>query len=214
MPMDSSKTVMLVDDHPLFRRGLKDVINTKTEFRVIAEADNGVAAIALSRIHDPAVTIIDLALPDRNGLQVIRELKSTNSTSQFVVLTLHNDMSLVEEALSIGASAYLMKSDGIDVVEDCLSNIANREVYVSPSVSVAPPLKPLSATDDKNWNQTLSSREKEVLLGIAQNKTSKEIAAAMNLSVRTVQNHRARIARKLDLQGANALYRFALQNAS
>lgn len=212
--MDKSSTALLVDDHPLFRKGLKEVISRRTEFTVVAEADNGESAVTLSRIHQPDVVIIDLALPDRNGLDVIRTLKKTGSRSLFVVMTLYNDSALIDESLELGASAYLMKTDGLDVVEDCLSQLHKNNVYVSPSVSVAPSRKPTAGTEPMNWRTTLSNREKMVLKGIAQNKTSREIADALAISTRTVQNHRARIIRKLGLQGPNALFRFALDNES
>jgi len=212
--VNNKGSVLLVDDHPLFRRGLRDVIAGKTNYKVVAEAENGATAITLSRIHQPELTIIDLALPDYNGLQLMSVLKRSGSKSLFVVMTLYNDITLIDEALKLGACAYLMKTDGLDVVEDCIDSVAVREVFVSPSVSIPPPNKPAANSDSEDLKKTLSNREKLVLQGIANNRTSREIAESMTLSTRTVQNHRARIIRKLGLQGANALYRFALENAT
>jgi len=212
--MDKPASVMLVDDHPLFRKGLKEVIAKRSGYSVIAEADNGESAITLSRIHKPDVIIIDLALPGRNGLEVIKFLKRGGSNSMFIVMTLYNDENLIEESLKLGACAYLMKTDGLDVLDDCLNQLAENKIYVSPRVSAIPSQKPGAILEPINWAVSLSNREKMVLKGIANNKTSKEIAESLSLSTRTVQNHRARIIKKLGLQGANSLYRFALENAS
>lgn len=212
MLTNNNITVMLVDDHPLFRRGLREVITHKTPYTVTAEAEDAATAITLAKIHKPTVIVTDLALPDHNGLHVIKELTRLKSKTQFVVMTLYNDIALVEEALNLGVSAYLMKSDGVDIFEDCLLNLSKQEIYVSPSVSAPPPRLPIASADDIQWQEILSNREQTVLKGIACNQTSREIAETMKLSIRTVQNHRARIIRKLGLEGSNALYRFALEH--
>lgn len=208
------KTVLLVDDHPLFRKGVKDIITSRTRHTVVAEADNGVSALTLAQVHKPDIIVIDLALPDMNGLSVIKNVRNSNICTQFVILTLYNDLPLINEALSLNVIGYLMKSDGVDILQDCLENVHTNDVYLSPSVSVRQPEKPLLEPDSSGGINQLTDREVSVLVGISEHLTSREIALRLNLSVRTVQNHRARIMRKLGLQGGNSLYRFALEKAS
>lgn len=206
------RTILLVDDHPIFRKGVREVIHQKTELSVVAEADNGLSAITLSQIHQPNIALVDLALPDMNGFDLIHKIKKLSPATLFVVMTLYNDRILIDNAITLGIVGYVLKSDGVDVLTDCLDKLTSDTVFLSPSVSRLQPEKPTINNENPNWLSELSQREMSVLSAIANNSTSREIANQLNLSVRTVQNHRARIVKKLNIQGNNGLFSFALEH--
>ena len=205
-------TILLVDDHPIFRKGVRDVILQKTELLVVAEADNGLSAITLAQIHQPDVALIDLALPDMNGFELCKKIKRISDSTQFVVMTLYNDKTLIDNAIDLGFAGYILKSDGVDVLTDCLGSLPSDSIFLSPSVSKVQPVKPTINGNNPNWIEELTQRELAVLAAISNNLTSREIADQLKLSVRTVQNHRARIVKKLNIQGNNALFSFALEH--
>jgi len=206
------RTILLVDDHPIFRKGVREVILQKTELSVIAEASNGRSAITLAQIHQPDIALIDLALPDMNGFELIAKFNNVSPKTIFVVLTLYNDRTLIDKAMTLGVVGYVLKSDGVDVLTDCLDKLTTSLVFLSPSVSRLQPEKPTIDDENPNWLTELSQRELTVLSAIANNLTSREIAAQLNLSVRTIQNHRARMVKKLNIQGNNGLFSFALDH--
>ncbi len=210
--MQTDNTILLVDDHPLIRTGMRNIIHTKTSFHVVAEADNGLSAITLARIHEPAITVIDLALPDMSGIDVIEKLQSARIETCFVIMTLYNDIALLNRAISLGVCGYLMKSDGCEILVNCLERINLGELFLSPGVSVNQPIQPALPTDQAIQLKLLSWRELSVMELIAENFTSREIATKLGLSARTIQNHRARIVKKLQLSGNNSLFKFALEN--
>ena len=213
--MSRWKTVLLVDDHPLFRRGLATTIDERTALRVVAEADDGRSALTLAGIHRPDVTVIDLALPDFGGLTLVGELRRAVPDVDCVIMTLYNDTALLDRALELGVAGYLLKSDGAETVRACLEGASPGRPFVSPGVSVDPPGPPRAgAVAGLGWLDELTDRERQVLHALARSLTSRQIAAALGISVRTVQNHRARAAIKLELAGPHALLRFALDNAA
>ena len=208
----NKQNVLLVDDHPIFRKGVRDVIMPESGFTIIAEANNGLSAITHAQLYQPAIALIDLALPDMNGFEVITQIKKVSPSTIFVVMTLYNDKILIDKAISLGVVGYVLKSDGVDVLTDCLNKLSPDTIFLSPSVSRPQPEKPTVNNEHPNWLTELTQRELAVLYAISDNLTSREIAETMGLSVRTVQNHRARIAKKLDIQGNNGLFSFALEH--
>ena len=206
------KKILLLDDHPLFRKGIRESISAQPGFVIVAEADNGESAIMLANIHHPDVVILDLALPDMSGLDVLTALRANAPGIICIMMTLYNDTSLVEKAVELGANGYLLKTDSVDVLIACLDGLSATSLFISPTIAAGRatrPILPLAGAVDLS---ILSKREMGILRRIALNQTSKEIAAELELSIRTIQNHRQRMARKLGLSGANGLLQFAIEN--
>jgi len=206
------KEILLVDDHPLFRKGIRESISAWPGFNIAAEADNGESAIMLANIHHPDLVILDLALPDMSGLDVLTKLRSASPGIICIMMTLYNDTALVEKAVELGANGYLLKTDSIDVLRDCLDDLSRDSIFISPTIVTGRATRPILPVDAADKLSALSRREMGILRNIARNQTSKEIAAELGLSIRTIQNHRQRMARKLGLSGANGLLQFAIEN--
>lgn len=204
-------TVLIADDHPIFRRGLRDVIAEHSRYRLLGEAEDGAQAIRQIREHRPDIAILDIAMPEADGLDVMAQVSRWPDAPRFVILTLYDDEAYFRRAMELGALGYLLKENAEEELIACLDNVCRARRYLSPAISwklveegdkprVAGPLDALTAT------------ELRVLKLIAEHKTSQQIGDLLSISHRTVQNHRANIARKLDLHGAHALLRLALEH--
>lgn len=210
--------ILVVDDHPIFRRGLVAVL-TSAGHRVVAEAADGEAALATltSRAstksagsRDLDVVVIDIGLPKLDGIGVIRAARRDGVEVPFVVLSLHNEHRIVREALAAGADGYVLKERAEQEVLGAIAAVLSGERFVSGSLAAI--LQVDNDDDDEDPLLRLTAAEQRVLLLLSNNQTSVEIAAALGLSVRTVQNHRARAANKLGLAGPNRLLQFALEH--
>lgn len=197
-------TVLIVDDHPLLRRGLAEVIRRLPGYVLCAEAGDGRQALEAIREHRPEVVLLDVSMPGVDGLEVLAQAATWPSRPTFVMLTMHNEY--VARALELGAWGYLLKEDAVTEIEDCLAAISAGRRYLSKRL---PPGSHGAPTSDAALAQ-LTPAERRVLRLVAQHLTSREIAEVLSVSHRTVQNHRAGMSRKLGLTGSGALLRFAL----
>lgn len=206
--------VLIADDHPLFRRGLRDVIEEGGRFRVTAEAGDGETAIRQIEHSAPAVAFIDLAMPVKDGLAVAAWNAQAASTTRIVIMTLHKERDFVDRAVQLGAAGYLVKDDAQGEVLRCLDLVLQGEFYLSSAVGSPNPVPPGIAADPRVAAAIadLTEMQRRVLRHVADYQSSKEIARLLDLSPRTVENHRARVATVLGLRGANALLRFAVSN--
>jgi DNA-binding NarL/FixJ family response regulator len=209
--------VLVADDHPIFRQGLVNVIQQSKQFEVVGEADNGTEALALLESRKPSIAVMDISMPEMDGLEVIRRANARSYDGRFIVLTMYKDEEYFREAIDLGVKGYLLKeSASIELVQCLLAVIAGRS-YVSSYFSdylIQKPKNSAETTGPAGSLQLLSPTERRILRMIAGNKTSKEIADDLNLSFRTVQNHRVHICEKLKLEGHNRLLQFALEHKS
>ena len=198
--------MLLVDDHPLFRKGVRAIVESVDSMRVVAEADTAAAALTLARVHRPATAVVDLGLPDASGLELVPLLTALPHPLDVIVLTLYGEQALVDRALELGVRGFVVKSDGPDVLRECLERVLAGELFVSPGINAAGGVNPAREPDDGERVASLSERERTILRAVADGETSAAIAERLGLSLRTVQNHRARTARKLGLRGHNQLF--------
>jgi DNA-binding NarL/FixJ family response regulator len=205
-------SVLIVDDHPIFRRGLYEIIQETSEFHIIAEADNGEKALKVLRDTLPAIVILDIALPDLSGLDILVKINHWGARPIVVLLTMYDDEIYLRKALEFGALGYLLKDNAEYELIDCLHAVIAGKHYISPGVSHA--LAESSLKVQKNQLDQMTSTERKIFLLISDYKTNNDIAELLGVSIRTVQNHRANICRKLGLHGYNALIKLANQYRS
>ena len=202
--------ILLADDHAVVRQGFKMILDAQTDMEIVGEAANGREAVELAAQFNPDIVVMDVAMPELNGIEATRRLLAANPHIRVIALSMHKDSVYVREILRAGARGYLLKDSGADDLVKAIRAVAGGESYLSPAVSNA-------VLDDYRKHVTnpidlLTSREREVLQMLAEGKTNKEIAVVLNLSVYTVDAHRGRIMEKLNLHSINELVRFALRN--
>jgi two-component system, NarL family, response regulator NreC len=201
--------VLLADDHALFRDGVKALL-TAGEFDIVAEAENGQDVIREARRLRPDLAILDIGMPGLNGVDAAREVLRASPKTRVIVLTMHKDHAYVAEALRAGVRGYVLKSRGAQEMLEALREVARGGVYLSPGLS-----REVAETflrGDKPAESPLSPREREVLQLVAEGKTTKEVAAALFISFKTVESHRQRIMSKLDLHETASLVRYAIRS--
>jgi two-component system, NarL family, response regulator NreC len=202
--------ILLADDHAVVRQGFRMILAAQPDMEIVGEAGNGREALELAGSLKPDVVVMDVAMPELNGIEATRRLAEFAPHARVIALSMHKDSVYVREILRAGARGYLLKESGAGDLVTAIRAVASGEGYLSPAVSDA-------VLDDYRRHVTnpidlLSSREREVLQMLAEGKTNKEIAAILNLSVYTVDAHRGRIMDKLNLHSINDLVRFAVRN--
>ena len=208
-------TVLLADDHPLLRKGLRDVLEDASELQVVAEAGDGEAALAQVEAHRPDVLVLDIDMPKLRGLDVVRELQRRRLTTGVIILSLYADEALVTEALDLGALGYILKEDALGAIVEGVKAVAAGRHYLTPSLSgllVRRRERSRELANRQPGLADLTPTERKVLGLIARGQSSKEIAETLFVHYRTVENHRVNIAQKLGLHGHNAVLKFALEH--
>jgi two-component system response regulator NreC len=202
--------ILLADDHVLVRQGFKMILAAQPDMQIVGEAGNGREAVDLAEKLQPDLVVMDVTMPELNGIEATRRLTAAAPRARVLALSMHKDAVYVREILRAGARGYLLK-DSVDAdLLAAVRSVAKGEGYLSPGVSDA-------VLTDYRKHVTdpldlLTSREREVLQMIAEGKTNKEIATVLNLSVYTVEAHRGRIMEKLNLHSTGELVRFALRS--
>ncbi len=202
--------ILLADDHVMVRQGFRMILAAQPDMEIVGEAGNGREALELAEKLQPDVVVMDVAMPELNGIEATRRLAASSPRTRVLALSMYKDSVYVREILRAGARGYLLK-DAID--RDLLAAVravASGEGYLSPAVSEAVLSDYRRHVSDPL--DLLSSREREVLQLIAEGKTNKDIASALKLSVYTVEAHRGRIMEKLNLHSVGELVRFALRH--
>jgi DNA-binding NarL/FixJ family response regulator len=201
--MMQTKTLVVADDHPIFRRGLVEVIAETGNYRVIAEANNGAEMVNAILEYQPDYAILDISMPVMDGFEVLIKGQSWDNPPAFVMLTMYDDEAYLNKSLEYGAKGYVLKDNAEQEIINCLSMIEQGKHYLSPGVSWHL-VNPMKSCLDK-----LSPMERKIFLLVSDFKTNKEISTALAVSIRTVENHRAHICKKLELSGPHALNQFA-----
>ncbi len=203
-------TVLLADDHAMVRKGFRLILEAQSDMRILGEASNGREAVELAESLQPDIVVMDVAMPELNGIEATRRIVAANPRARVLALSMHKDSVYVREILRAGARGYLLK-DSIDSdLVGAVRAVAKGEGYLSSAVSEAVLSDYRKHVSDPL--DLLSSREREVLQMIAEGKTNKDIAGTLNLSVYTVDAHRGKIMEKLNLHSAGELIRFAVRN--
>ena len=202
--------ILLADDHSLVREGFRMILEAHSDIQIVGQAGNGREAVDLAAKLHPDVVVMDVAMPELNGIEATRRILEISPRTRVLALSMHKDAVYVREVLRAGARGYLLKDSGDADLVAAVRAVAKGEGYLSPSVSE-------SVLSDYRRHVTdpldlLSSREREVLQMIAEGKTNKEIATSLNLSVYTVEAHRGRVMEKLNLHSTSELVRFALRS--
>lgn len=215
MPPKAKVRVVIVDDHPLFRQGLRSAIEGDDRFEVVGEAGLAEPALELILREKPDVAVLDVNLPQMNGFELMTSLRNRKSSVLIVILTMLKDEQAFNTALNLRVNGYVLKENAAAEILSCIAAVANGESYVSPSLTDFL-LRRRSRAEflarKRPGLEDLTVAERRVLKRIADGKTTKEIAAEFFISPRTVDSHRAHICEKLELSGANKLLQFALQN--
>ncbi|HEX6133602.1 MAG TPA: response regulator transcription factor [Longimicrobiales bacterium] len=211
--MTDAVTVVMADDHPLFRRGLAEVLEADPSFRIVAEAADGETALALVRRYHPRIAILDINMPRTSGLEAAEILRQEEPDTAVVLLTMHREAGIFRRALDAGVKGYVLKDSAVIEIVACLHTVAAGRAYISPALSTELlDRRAVLGTPEFAALSDLTPAEQSVLRFIAAGLTSGEIADTLGNSVKTIENHRSHICQKLGLSGPQALLRFALEH--
>jgi two-component system response regulator NreC len=205
--------VLLADDHKITRQGLRSLLEKQQEIEVVAEAENGRSAVRLAAEMAPDVVIMDLTMPDLNGVEATRQILSKSPDIKIVALSMHSDALFVTEMLKSGAAAYLLKDCAFEELTRAIKTVMENKTYLSPSISgvvVEDYIHRLSKSDFSGPD-VLSNREREVLQLMAEGNSTKQIAVKLHISVKTVETHRRQIMSKLDIHTVAELTKYAIR---
>ncbi|HEY1661546.1 MAG TPA: response regulator transcription factor [Verrucomicrobiae bacterium] len=209
--------VLIVDDHPLFREGLRQVILNDARFELCGATGDGQAALELICGKKPDIAVLDVNLPGLTGLEIAQKLQHKRLPTRLVILTMLKEETVFNRAVDLGVKGFVLKENAVEEIVKALAAVAEGEHYLSPSISgylVRRHDRAVSLARKKPGLEDLTKAELRILKLIAMNKTSREIATGLFISPRTVEAHRANICTKLDLHGSNSLLQFALENRS
>jgi DNA-binding NarL/FixJ family response regulator len=208
------KTVMIVDDHPLFREGLKTIIRCDTRYEIVGEAGNGHEAMRIISDQRPDLALLDIALPDQTGIELTSEIKKISSKTIIMIISMHSKVDYIVKAFQAGATGYIVKDSAGEKLLQGIDSVLKGEYFLDSSVShkVVKKLMEFPRQEarimDRGYD-TLTSREQEILVLLAEGVSAKEVAEKLFISPRTVENHRSSIMRKLDLHSNHELIRYA-----
>ncbi len=215
--MEKEIRIVMADDHPIVRQGLRQIIETDRAVKIIAEAGDGETALELIEKHQPNVAVLDIDMPKMDGFDVIRALREKKIKVEIVFLTMHSEDEIFEEAMDLGVKGYVLKDSAVNDIVASIKSVANGKPFLSPALSsllLNRRNRIVELDENHSGLQTLTPTERKILKLIAEDKTSKEIGTELFISHRTVETHRTNICRKLDLHGSLALVKFAVTHKS
>ncbi len=207
--LEGATTVFLADDHAMVREGLAALVSSNPLFKVVGQCGDGLEVLEKVRQTKPDVVVLDITMPGLNGLDLCREINRKAKGPAILILTIHDDEEFVARALEEGASGYLLKEAAAEQLLEALAVVARGEVYMGQGVSKNV-IHRLSAHRVDPYSR-LTTRERQVMQLIAEGKTSRRIAGELGLAVKTVDTHRCRLMRKLDIHDQTGLVKFALR---
>jgi DNA-binding NarL/FixJ family response regulator len=215
--MDKKFKIVVADDHPLLRQGLRQMIEFDTSFEIVGEAGDGETALRLIEDHRPNLVILDIDMPRLGGFDVVRELQKRKIETDVIFLTMHSREEIFQTAMDLGVKGYVLKDSASTDIVAGIKAVAAGHSFISPALTsllLGRRQRSQNLRREKPSLELLTPTERRVLKLIADDKTSKEIGEELFISYQTVNTHRANIAKKLDLHGNLALVKFALINKS
>jgi len=210
---ERSIKILLADDHKILRSGLRGLIEKQLHLKVVAEAEQGRTAVQLCRKMSPDVVIMDISMPDLNGIEATRQILKDSPKTRIIILSVHWSQRFVAEVFKAGASGYLLKDCSFEDLVSAIFAVNAGETYLHPQIAtvIRNDYVQFLSQRDSSASPALSPREREVLQLIAEGKNTKEIAFSFNLSVKTVEAHRQRIMDKLNIRSVAALTKYAIR---
>ncbi len=205
--------IVLADDHKITRQGLRSLLDEQPDMKVVAEAEEGRTTLRLVRELSPDVVIMDVTMPDLNGIEATRQIVGEFDNVKIVALSMHSDTLFVTEMLKSGASGYLLKDCAFEELARAIRAVVAGKIYLSPTISgvvVDDYLHRLSKVDFSD-SEVLTNREREILQLMAEGKSTKQIALKLHISVKTVETHRRKIMNKLDIHTVAELTKYAVR---
>jgi DNA-binding NarL/FixJ family response regulator len=208
----AKRKVLLVDDHPIVREGMALLINREADLEVCAAAEDSSAALDAIENHRPDLAIVDISLPGRDGLELLKTIRGKHSQLPVLILSMHGETTYAERALRAGANGYIMKQEATEKVLIAIRRILNREIYVSEQIA-SRMLRHLAGADEKDRSPLdgLSDRELEVFRRMGEGQSTRQIAEELHLSVKTVETHQARLKEKLSLRSSRELVQYSIE---
>lgn len=214
MNMARRISVLLAEDHTIVREGLRKLLDAESDIDVVGEAGNGRQAVNMARDLAPDVIVMDIAMPQLNGLESTRQIRQAVPGAKVLILSAHSDEAYVEKVIELGAAGYLIKQTSFHYLSEAIREVHKGNKFFSPSIAKALGHRHQTAIDRKGRTKTtnvkLSSRETEVLQRIAEGDANKQIAAELDISIKTVEKHRDHLMRKLDIHDTASLTRYAI----
>lgn len=204
--------VMIADDHSLIREGIKQLLEFDGSIEVIAEASNGVECLEKLETLTPDVLLLDINMPEKNGIEVLEELKKNKSNVKVLILTVHNELEYLLKAVDIGVDGYILKDSESSELKKAIQFVCRGENYIQASLIPALNNRLVNRDIDKDKIDSLTNRELEVLIQVANGMFNKEIATNLNISERTVKNHISNIFKKIDVSDRTQAAVFAIKN--
>jgi len=214
MTASEVKKALIVDDHKIMREGLRSLLEKSGRFDCVGEADDGYQAVRMARELKPDVIIMDISMPNLNGIEATRQIKAENPEIEVIVLSMHATRTYVLQVLQAGASAYLLKDSAFEELSTALLAISRGGMYLSPAITKTAALANLKAGSYAAGGaqaENLTKRELEVLQLIAEGKSTKDIASKLSLSVKTVETHRKQIMDKLEIRSIAGLTKYCIR---
>jgi DNA-binding NarL/FixJ family response regulator len=208
-------SILIADDHAVVRRGLRALVETHPKWKVVSEASNGREAVEMATKARPNVAILDISMPELNGLDAAAQILKVSPQTRILILTMHAAEELIEKTLGAGASGYILKSDAEKDLITAVEALLHRKTFFTHAASEVI-LSHLRERSGKKVVQSdgsrLSAREREIVQLLAEGNSNKQVAALLNISTRTVENHRAKVMEKLTLHSFSELVRYAVRN--
>ena len=205
--------ILLADDHKITREGLRSLLEKQSDMEVVAEAEEGYKAVHLVHEMLPDVAIMDVTMPDLNGIEATQKITSECPNVKVIALSMHSDSLFVTEMLKSGASGYLLKDCAFEELARAIHTVLDGKIYLSPAISdiVVGSYLHRSSEGDSSNKEVLSHREREVLQLLAEGKTTKQVALKLHISIKTVETHRRQTMHKLDIYSVAELTKYAIR---
>ena len=213
--MEDGIRIIFADDHPTFRLGLKQMVSSNPGFTVVGEAGNGAEALELIRDLQPEIAVVDWNMPDIDGLALLGQVRREQLPTRIIILTMHNEERIVNRAVEAGVNGFVLKDHAVEDILECLEKVRSGRTFLSPAVAhhvLQRRVRQADLLQERPGLDQLTPTERRVMTGVSRGQSSKEIAAEMSISPRTVETHRRNICEKMGLHGSHSLMQFAMEH--